>query len=248
MKKQLILFAIALAGFWQSQAQTRFFSTIKVEYEKTTAVRQLMKDLQENDSWYEQNKDRYPVSVLSYYDFTGDSTKSLYKPGKDVPIDPKLWWRPSGDKNVVYNDYIKGTTISQKPVFEETFLLEDSLLKIKWKITPDVRNIAGYDCRKAVGILHDSIAVFAFYTDELMISGGPEGINGLPGMILGMGIPRLHCTWFATKVEVFDINMNKVTPATKGKKTDRVTMEKTLKKLAAEWGTYGSKTMLNFII
>jgi GLPGLI family protein len=248
MKKQITTIAIVFAGFIQGQAQTRFFSTIKVEYEKTTAVRQLMKDLQENNNWYEQNKERYPVSFLSYYDFTGDSAKSLYKPGKDVPIDPRLWWRPSGDKNVVYNDYIKGTTISQKPVFEETFLLEDSLLKIKWKITSDVRNIAGYDCRKAVGILKDSIAVFAFYTDELMISGGPEGINGLPGMILGMGIPRLHCTWFATKVEVFDVNMSKVTPATKGKKTNRASLEKTLKKLAEEWGTYGSKTLINFLI
>ncbi len=248
MKKQLIILVVAIACWQQTQSQARFFSAIKVEYEKTTAVRQLMKDLQEGNSWYEQNKDRYPVSVLSYYDFVGDSTRSLYKPGKDIPLDPRLWWRPSGDKNVVYNDYSKGTTISQKPVFEETFLLEDSLLKIKWKITSDVRNIAGYDCRKAVGVLSDSIAVFAFYTDELMISGGPEGINGLPGMILGMGIPRLHCTWFATKVEVFDVNMSKVTPATKGKKTTRAALEKTLKKLAEEWGTYGSKTLINFII
>jgi hypothetical protein len=29
---------------------------------------------------------------------------------------------------------------------------------------------------QAIGILDDSIAVFAFYTDEIMISGGPEGI------------------------------------------------------------------------
>jgi GLPGLI family protein len=53
--------------------------------------------------------------------------------------------------------------------------VEDSLLKIKWKITADTRNIAGFECRKAVGILFDTVAVFAFYTDELMISGGPEG-------------------------------------------------------------------------
>jgi GLPGLI family protein len=248
MKKQLTIILLGLIAFQQTQAQARFFSTIKVEYEKTTAVRQLMKDLQEDDSWYQQNKDRYPVSVLNYYDFAGDSAKSLYKPGKEVPVDPRLWWRASGDKNVVYNDYMKGTTTSQKPVFEEIFLVEDSLLKIKWKLTGDVRTIAGYDCRKAVGILKDSIAVFAFYTDELMISGGPEGINGLPGMILGMGIPRLHSTWFATKVEVYDVNMGKVTPATKGKKTNRNAMEETLKRLAKDWGTYGSKLILNFLI
>ncbi len=229
-------------------AQARFFPTIKVEFEKTTSVRQLMKELQEGNSWYEQNKDRFPVSMLSYYEFTGDTSKSLYKPGKEIPIDPRSWYRPVGDKNIVYTDFQKGISISQKPVFEETFLIEDSLLKIKWKITNDTRTIAGYDCRKAVGILNDTIAIFAFYSDELLVTGGPEGIQGLPGMILGMGIPRLHATWFATKVEVFDVNMKKVEPVTKGKKTTRAAMMNSLQTISKNWGTYGSKLVVNFII
>ena len=229
-------------------AQQPFFSTIKVEFEKTTSVRQLMKDLQENNSWFEQFKDRYPVTMLNYYEFTGDTSASLYQPGKEVPVDPKVFYRPVADKNIVYTDFHKGISISQKPVFEETFLVEDSLLNIKWKITPDVRNIAGYDCRKAIGLLHDSITIFAFYTDELLISGGPEGIHGLPGMILGMGIPRLHATWFATKVEVFDVKMSKVTPATKGKKVNRSTLMSSLERISKDWGTYGGKLVLNFVI
>ncbi len=248
MIKQLIL-SIALAFALQSvNAQARFFPTIKVEFEKTTSVRQLMKDMQEGSSWYEQMKDRYPVSVVNYYEFTGDTSRSIYQPGKETPLDPRSFYRPVGDKNIVYTDYRKGISVSQKPVFEETFLVEDSLLKIKWKITGDIRTIAGYDCRKAVGVLNDSIAIFAFYTDELLVNGGPEGIQGLPGMILGMGIPRLHATWFATKVEVFDVKMNKVTPATKGKKMSRTGMLTALDKIATQWGTYGSKLLINFII
>jgi GLPGLI family protein len=249
MIKRILFFTVIVIATQTADAQEKFFSTIKVEFEKTISVRQLMKDLQEgNNNWYEQNKDRFPVSMLSYFNFTGDTSKSIYQPGKDVPIDPRSWYRPMADKNVVYNDYQKGISISQKPVFEETFLVEDSLLKIKWKITGDVRTIAGYDCRKAVGILNDSIAIFAFYSDELLINGGPEGIQGLPGMILGMGIPRLHTTWFASKVEVFDVKMNKVTPATKGKKVTRTSMMKSLEIISKQWGTYGSKLLLNFVI
>ncbi len=248
MIKQFIFFTVMAFATTTVAAQERFFPTIKVEFEKTTAVRQLMKDLQEGNSWYEQNKDRYPVSMMNYYEFTGDTTHSIYQPGKDVPIDPRVWYRPVGDKNIVYTDYKKGVSISQKPVFEETFLVEDSLLKIKWKITGDLRTIAGYDCRKAVGILNDSIAIFAFYSEELLVNGGPEGIHGLPGMILGVGIPRLHATWFATKVEVFDVKMNKVNPVTKGKKLNRSAMMKALEPLAQDWGTYGSKLLINFII
>lgn len=247
IKKLLATVIIALA-IQQVSAQTRFFSTVRIEFEKTTSIRQLMKDLQEGNSWYEQNKERYPVSTVDQYIFTGDTSKSLFQPGKETPLDPRAWYRPVGDKNIVYTDYQRGISISQKPVFEETFLVEDSLQKIKWKITPDVRTIAGYDCRKAVGILNDSIAIFAFYTDELMVTGGPEGITGLPGMILGMGIPRLHATWFATKVEVFDIKMNKVVPATKGKKVTRTAMMKALEAVSREWGSYGSKLLINFVI
>lgn len=165
-----------------------------------------------------------------------------------MPVDNRFWWRPVADKNVIYNNYHSKRTISQKPVFEETFLMEDSLLKIKWKITSDLRNIAGYECRKAIGLINDSITVFAFYSDELLINGGPEGIHGLPGMILGVGIPRLHCTWFATKVEVNGVNMKNVTPPAKGKKVSRQEMMTRLGKLADEWGSYGSKLLVNFAI
>lgn len=239
---------VVMASIQGVMGQEKFFSTVRVEFEKTTSVRQLMKDLQEGNSWYEQNKDRYPVSMFNYYEFVGDTSRSLYKPTKETPPDPRIWYRPVGDKNIVYTDFKKGISISQKPVFEETFLVEDSLAKIKWKLTGDVRNIAGFDCRKAVGILNDSIAIFAFYSDELMISGGPEGIHGLPGMILGVGIPRLHATWFATKVEVFDVNMNKVNPATKGKKVNRTSLITNLAPIAKDWGTYGSKLLVNFVI
>ena len=245
MKKILILpfLFLCVGGL---QAQPPFFSKVKIDFEKTTNVHALYKDL--DRECFDRIKHRVPASVVTYHEFTGDTSRSVYKPGKEAAIDPRSWYRPVADKNMVYTDFKKGTVVSQKPVFEETFLVEDSLLKIKWKITPDTRIIAGYECRKAVGILYDTIAIFAFYTDELMVNGGPEGVQGLPRMILGMGIPRLHSTWFATKVEVNDVNTNNIAPATKGKKVNRQTMIQSLEKVLKQWGTYGSKLITNFLI
>jgi GLPGLI family protein len=248
MIKQIILIAAFALAIGESHSQQTFFPTIKVQFEKTISVRALYKDLEENSSWFQQSQERYPVSVVSTYEFIGDTTHSIYRPSGDAIIDPRAFYRPIADKNIIYNDYRTKTTISQKPVFEETFLMTDSLPKIKWKITGDIRNIAGYDCRKAVGILDDSIAVFAFYSEELMVNGGPENISGLPGMILGMGVPRLHATWFATKVEVFNVNMKPVTPATKGKKVNRVAMLQSLNNVIKRWGTYGGKMIIHFQI
>ena len=148
---------------------------------------------------------------------------------------------------MVYTDYQANKLISQKPVFEETFLVEDSIQKIEWKLTSDTRIIAGFECRKAVGILQDSIGIFAFYTDEILIPGGPESINGLPGMILGMGIPRLHTTWFASKVEINNVNMNAVSPATKGKKVNYKTMVDAIEKVL-KGSNFGRNIILNFMI
>ena len=245
MKK--IFFAFVLTGFGQYlNAQTSFFSSVKIEFEKTVYMKQLFKAIE--PEWYEQIKDRLPESSITYFDFIGDTTHSIYKPGREVPYDPRAFLQGIADKNVVYNDYRTHTTITQKPVFEETFLVQDSLVNVKWNFTLDTRTIAGFDCRKAIGFIDDSIAVFAFYTDEILINAGPESANGLPGMILGMGIPRIHTTWFATKVEVNGIDLKKVTPATKGKKVDRKTMIGSIDKVLKEWGDYGKNLVFNYVI
>lgn len=247
MKKQALFLILCLSFVFFAKAQTVFLDKVSIEYQKTVAVWPLMKEIEPD--WFNRSKDRMPKETVSYFNFTGSSDQSLYKRTKEADIPRNMWFQPFADNNVVYNDYKTGTTISQKPIFEETYLVQDSLLKVKWKITADTRIIAGFECRKAIGILFDTVAVFAFYTDEIMISGGPEGITGLPGMILGMGIPRLHTTWFATKVSALDaVNSKSVGPATKGRKTTRTDMLTSLDKAMKDWEEWGKKMILAFVI
>jgi GLPGLI family protein len=227
-------------------AQATFLNTVKIEYEKIVYTRQLYKDLYPAQT-YERYKNQIPETTISYFDFIGDTTKSIFKPGRETSYDPR-GWRIFANENVVYTDYKSHKTIAQKPVYEETFLIEDSLANIEWKLTADTRVIAGFECRKAVGIIHDSIAIFAFFSDELLIPGGPEGIHGLPGMILGMGVPRMHTTWFATKVEVNGVNLSTVKPATKGKKVSSKEMIRSVNDVLKEWGAYGKNIVIAFMI
>ena len=241
-----VFIIVLLACTIRLDAQTNFYQAVKIEFEKTVYVRQLTKALQ--PEWYERIKDRLPETALTYYNFMGDTARSIYRTGREVPRDPKLTYQSFADNNVVYNDYISGSTITQKPVFEETFLVQDSLAKIKWKITPDVRTIAGFECHKAIGLLEDSITLFAFYADEILVRGGPESAHGLPGMILGLGIPRLHTTWFATKVEINGIDMTRVRPETKGKKTTRKAMIQSLDKVLKNFGAVSKGMVWQYII
>lgn len=86
----------------------------------------------------------------------------------------------------------------------QKIIIKDSVKNIKWKITDEYREIAGYNCRRANGITPDSTYVIGFYAVEIPIDGGPESINGLPGLILGLVVPSQHVSYFATKVEVTD--------------------------------------------
>lgn len=81
-------------------------------------------------------------------------------------------------------------------------IIEDELIEVKWKITDEYRNIAGFDCRRANGVMLDSIYVVAFYTDQIPLSGGPAQFHGLPGMILGVAVPDLNYTIYATQVTI----------------------------------------------
>ncbi|NTS43856.1 GLPGLI family protein [Flavisolibacter sp. BT320] len=243
--KKIILGLLVMVSV-QSFAQTRFHPEVKIEFEKTVYSKQLYMELYQE--WYDQFKAMIPDQVVSYYEFIGTTEKSLFRETKEAQLNPRSWYQPLADKNVVYNDYTTGKTITQKPVFEETFLVEDSLVPIRWKLTADTRNIAGFDCRKAIGFINDTLTVFAFYTDEILVTGGPESVQGLPGMILGMGIPRLHITWFATKVEVNGVPTAKIVPATKGTKVDRKKMTASLEAVLKNWGKHGRNMILNFVI
>ncbi len=245
--RKLTLFIIISITSLSVFSQTKFYSSVKIEFERSTNPRKLMEEWNAGEDWFERFKENIPTVSLVYSEFTGDTAHSIYKPGKETPSTGRNFYEPVAEKNVIYTDYATGLVTAQKPVFEETFLISDTLRKIKWKITNDLRNIAGFECRKAFGVMDDSIGIFAFYTDQILISGGPESVQGLPGMILGMGIPRLHTTWFATKVEVLNDTKALVAPV-KGKKVDRKSFINTLNKVAEQWGPRGKAMLLNFII
>ena len=243
--KRFFFFFLILASI-SANAQTRFHPQVRIEYEKVVYVRQQYKEL--FPEWFDEFKTMIPEKEVNTYEFVGDTTQSLFREIKEAVLPANTWYEEVGNKNVVLNNYSTMRTITQKPVSDETFLVEDSLLKIRWKLTADTRNIAGYDCRKAIGFVDDTLAIFAFYTDELLVPGGPESVHGLPGTILGMGVPRLHATWFATKVEVNGVSTASIKPATKGKKVTRSQMMTQLDAVLKNWGKYGSSMRLNFLL
>ncbi len=148
-----------------------------------------------------------PEFDVSYRDLIFASNRFLYQQGR----------KGSGasiyiNETSVYTDLEKQQSIKKIQEGDDYIVYEDSVKKIKWKIENETRKIAGWECRKAIGRIYDSVYVVAFYCPEIIPQGGPELFSGLPGMILGLAIPRHYTTWFATKIELADIDESKIVP------------------------------------
>ncbi|MBY0535385.1 MAG: GLPGLI family protein [Chitinophagaceae bacterium] len=239
MKKLIIL--IALCAAIQSEAQ-QFIAKGKIEFERKINNHKQFEG--EDDSWVQELKKQIPQFGITYFNFYFNDTASVYKPGREVDA-PKngFFGSAPASENVVYSNYTNHTTASQKQVFETQYLIQDSIKNFEWKLTSDTRKIAGFLCRKATTIINDSVFIFAYYTDEILCQGGPEGFNGLPGMILGIAIPRIGYTYFATKLELAEIPNKEFLPPTKGKKTTAVGMRDKLKESLKDWGKWGERNI-----
>jgi GLPGLI family protein len=230
-------------------AQPIFIAAGKIEYERKINVHKqfeaVIDEKDQESEWMREVKQRTPKVVTSFFDLYFNEDQSLYKPGRET--DAKLnniWMIGPAKENTVLTNFSAHKSISQKSIFEANFLLEDSLGYVQWKLEPEVRTIAGFECRKAVGIICDSVYVVAFYTDEISVSGGPESFHGLPGMILGIAIPRLYTTWFATKVEVMKPNESIFNFKPKGKKSSHLALQKELQQSSMKnWGKEAQRNL-----
>ena len=236
----ITLVLLLTAGLLQAQAPNAIFlSQGKIEFEKKLNQ---FAQIEGDDTWSELQKKTLSQFKTTYFDMLFTRTKTLYKPGRDGTGSTMGWFSEMpAQENVIYSDLDQEKSVSQKKVFEQLFLVQDSVRKIRWKLTDETRTIAGFSCRRANAIIMDSIYVVAFYTDEILTSGGPESFNGLPGMILGVALPHQHVTWFATKVEAVNVTDAQLAPPQKGKKTDNAGLKETVSVALKDWGKYAQR-------
>jgi len=236
-------------------AQNAHFTTSgTVEYNKTSNTfamieKQINKD---NEAFYRQYFDEYKKNNPQFKTLTSTLTfsgnKTLFTPIEPENISGNFWNMPlAAQNNTIYTDLSTKNTVNQKKVFEATFLVKDTTRRIKWKITGETREVAGYTCRRANGMMMDSIYVVAFYTEKIHVSGGPESFTGLPGMILEVAVPHENIIWTATKVTDMPIDENSIQAPKKGKPVTNTELKATLKNLMKDWGDYAQFYLKGFL-
>ncbi|AIM35900.1 GLPGLI family protein [Sphingobacterium sp. SG20118] len=203
----LLLFVVG-----ESKAQYTLFSksgTItydKTMYIKNIIAKQFVAKADENSRhWFQEMVSTAPQSVTIQKTLKFNGSETLFEPVKKEldPASSRFIMQLALDFDGVTSSNLEQNSYRRfNDIFGEKIVIADTLKTIKWKITDEYREIAGYNCRRANGVTSDSIYVIGFYANELPVYGGPESINGLPGMILGLVVPNQHVSYFASKVEL----------------------------------------------
>ena len=196
---------INLPGIAQN-TQVATCGTIKFE-KKVSIKKKLIASKDEEDDgsfWFENMIKNAPDYSSDQFILQFRQNESLYSYDKKLDDSNFMTWGGEiASKNIVYKDFNTSKMQSEKQFYDLNYVLKDSIKQFNWKLTREFRNIAGFECRRATTIINDSLYVIAFYTDDIQCSSGPESFSGLPGMILGVVMPRLYTTWFATSVDTY---------------------------------------------
>lgn len=244
MKKVGFVFISIVTLLITAKAQQQFISSGHIVFEKRTAQLSFFESLikEEDNVFLAEMKKTYPKIVSDFYKLDFNERESVFKLDRETEGNKYIMMesRPN-DKNYVKQNFVEQSTIMRQQIFENTYLIKDSLKKYEWKLTGEIREIAGFVCKKAVTKIGDSVVVVAFYSDEILPRGGPYNFNGLPGMILGIAVPRLHMTLFATQIEL--VNQVPTIPSVPESRVKYVTfakMKADIDKAVNDWGKYAN--------
>lgn len=234
--KSMLFFALIIFIKICPAQNARFVTEGIIVFEKTANAKAIEEKMASTESLkinFRQSLPQQQQFKTMKSTLTFSNQQTLFTPEDMSVVDNMLPAVPQF--GTVFKDLKKELFISQRQVFDQQYLVKDSLRKINWKLTGEMRTIAGYECRRANAIVMDSIYVVAFYTDKIPVSGGPESFGGLPGMILGVALPHYHITWFAKSVTDQPVPASSLTPPSKGKPTNsaglKSAIEEVIKKM-----------------
>jgi len=163
----------------------------------------------------------------------------------------------SGDGNKYMNTKDK-ISYTEEDIFGDEFVVKDSLPKIAWEITSETKIIGGYNCLKATYVepvskndleaynrqqekikngettffemkKPEPQTITAWYTSEIPVSFGPNGVWGLPGLILQL--ENENYIYFCTKVSLKNNEKVKIKVPNSGKVISKKEYEKYEKKI-----------------
>jgi len=172
----------------------------KIVFERKTNLEKKMGDIKE--PWVEGFLATNKIKKEYFELYFSDST-AIFKPVVSDEEDESSW---ATSKNTVLQNFKKNERLIVFDLWQqEEFFITGQNSTYNWKITNSKRKIGNYECQKAIWQKNDSTRLYAWFTNEILASVGPEGFNGLPGAILGIATEDGGVIYFAKSVELLSV-------------------------------------------
>ena len=207
--KKYLLTAFGILGLLALQAQT---SQGKVIYDRTVKLQFSFAGM---PGGMEQ---QMPSSRTDKYELTFGNNQSLWKQAENENDDDggafqteggaQIRMIVAGSNDVLYTNLETGKKVERRELMDKNFIVDDSISKLKWKMTGETKSILGHNCMKATatrlskrttmnmdnGVMErkevdDTAAIVAWFATDIPVSAGPSEFQGqLPGLILELDV------------------------------------------------------------
>lgn len=185
MNKHLTICALLAATFQAAFAQTPDTAQVLVHY-KFTHVR----DTANRDHPYTENMGLYiGKNSSAYRSYDNVLEQAEFKKEMQAAIANS----PDGHVNIHRNRRGSGAEyyefpnqkklVRKEPLVMETYLIDDAMPSIDWKISSDTANYGGLHCQKATAHFKGRDYT-AWFCPDMPLHVGPWKLNGLPGVIV----------------------------------------------------------------
>ena len=134
-----------------------------------------------------------PKTRVSKNELLFSSSQTLYRPEEEEPdlTQPEgggmmIKLKGPGD-NIYYQDFSVQKTIEVRELMGNNYVIEQPMDsgKLNWKLVEgETKTILGHLCHKATAKTARGFDIEAWYADDIPLSSGPQGIRGLPGLVL----------------------------------------------------------------
>jgi GLPGLI family protein len=146
--------------------------------------------------------------------------------------------RFGSDNAEQYRNFSQARAIESRELGAKTYLIEDTIKPLGWKLTDETKTILNYTCKKATRQNERGQTIEAWYTESLITPAGPEAFASLPGAVLGVNINDGEITFTAISVSE-QVNKKDIKEPTKGKRITRSDYMKLMQEMMGNPGPGG---------
>lgn len=219
MKKYVLAAAALFAGLYSGKAQQK---EGKVIYDRTVKI-------QFSFAGMPGGEQQMPSTRTDKFELSFGNNQTLWKQAESDNQDDGTFTSDNGAQvrmivagsdDVLYSNFETGKKVEKREMFDKTFIIDDTLSKLKWKMTGETKNILSHNCMKATAVqvskrtmmnmdngkmerkeVDDTSNIVAWFAPDIPVPGGPSQFQGqLPGLILELDVKEGNQVYKAVSI------------------------------------------------